>query len=86
VIYPVIDNVDRDGVQLINRMAEIKRETCERNDRSQPGNLADAAPDVARLAVRLLDVAELIRNADQIRRTPLRRHDNLWPKARRRST
>jgi 5-methylphenazine-1-carboxylate 1-monooxygenase len=37
VIYPIIDNVDDDGNQLINWMAEIKRDTTEQNDWNKPG-------------------------------------------------
>ena len=38
VIYPIIDNVDGNGNQLINWMAEIKRDTVAQNDWNKPGN------------------------------------------------
>ncbi len=41
VIYPIIDDIDGDGRQLINWMAEIKRDTFEQNDWNKPGNLGD---------------------------------------------
>ncbi len=44
VIYPIIDNVDDHGNQLVNWMAEIKRDTFEQNDRNKPGNLTDFIP------------------------------------------
>jgi 2-polyprenyl-6-methoxyphenol hydroxylase-like FAD-dependent oxidoreductase len=44
VIYPIVDDIDADGNQLINWMAEIKRDTFEQNDWNRPGNLADFFP------------------------------------------
>ena len=41
VIYPIIDDIDGEGNQLINWMAEIKRDTFEQNDWNKPGDLAD---------------------------------------------
>ena len=65
VIYPIVDNVDGDGNQLINWMAEIKRDTTVQNDWNKPGDLADFYPDLRRLAVRLAR-----RRADDPRRRP----------------
>ena len=36
VIYPIVDNIDGDGNQLINWMAEIKRDTFAQNDWNKP--------------------------------------------------
>jgi 5-methylphenazine-1-carboxylate 1-monooxygenase len=44
VIYPIIDNVDGEGNQLINWMADIKRDTFVQNDWNQPGDLAAFLP------------------------------------------
>jgi 5-methylphenazine-1-carboxylate 1-monooxygenase len=71
VIYPIIDNVDGDGNQLINWMAEIKRDTFEKNDWNQPGNLADFYPIYQDWRFDWLDVAELIRTADHILEYPM---------------
>ncbi len=53
VIYPIIDDVDRDGNQLINWTTEIKQATFEQNDWNQPGRLDDFFHALPRLAVRL---------------------------------
>jgi 5-methylphenazine-1-carboxylate 1-monooxygenase len=71
VIYPIIHDVDTDGNQLINWMAEIKRNACEKNDWNQPGNLADFYPIYQDWRFDWLDVAELIRTADQILEYPM---------------
>jgi 2-polyprenyl-6-methoxyphenol hydroxylase-like FAD-dependent oxidoreductase len=71
VIYPIVDNMDGDGNQLINWMAEIKREACEKNDWNQPGSLADFFPIYQDWRFDWLDVAELIRTADQILEYPM---------------
>ena len=41
VIYPIVDDVDGAGNQLINWTTEIKRDTAEMNDWNKPGDLAD---------------------------------------------
>ena len=71
VIYPIIDDVDGDGNQLINWMAEIQRDTFAKNDWNQPGNLADFYPIYQNWRFDWLDVAELIRTADQILEYPM---------------
>jgi 2-polyprenyl-6-methoxyphenol hydroxylase-like FAD-dependent oxidoreductase len=71
VIYPIIDDIDGDGRQLINWMAEIKRDTYEQNDWNKPGNLADFFPLYESWRFDWLDVAQLIRDADQILEYPM---------------
>jgi 2-polyprenyl-6-methoxyphenol hydroxylase-like FAD-dependent oxidoreductase len=71
VIYPIVDNIDGQGNQLINWMAEIKRDTYEKNDWNQPGDLADFFPIYERWRFDWLDVADMIRNADQILEYPM---------------
>jgi len=72
VVYPIIDNVDGMGNQLINWMAEIKREDTEtQNDWNKPGDLADFFPLYENWRFDWLDVAELIRTADQILEYPM---------------
>ena len=41
VIYPIVDDIDGEGNQLINWTTEIKRDTVEMNDWNKPGDLAD---------------------------------------------
>jgi 5-methylphenazine-1-carboxylate 1-monooxygenase len=71
VIYPIVDNVDDEGNQLINWMAEIKRDTTEQNDWNKPGNLADFFPLYEDWRFDWLDVAKMIRDADQILEYPM---------------
>jgi 2-polyprenyl-6-methoxyphenol hydroxylase-like FAD-dependent oxidoreductase len=71
VIYPIIDKIDEDGNQLINWMAEIKREAYEKNDWNRPGDLKDFYHLYEDWHFDWLDVAEMIRNADQILEYPM---------------
>ncbi len=77
VIYPIIDNVDGAGNQLVNWMAEIQRDTFDRNDWNQQGKLADFYPIYENWRFDWLDVAELIRTADQILEYPMVDKDPL---------
>jgi 2-polyprenyl-6-methoxyphenol hydroxylase-like FAD-dependent oxidoreductase len=80
VIYPIIDDVDAEGKQLINWMAEIKRDTFEQNDWNKPGNMADFFPLYESWRFDWLDVAQMIRDADQILEYPMVDKDpiNRW--------
>jgi 2-polyprenyl-6-methoxyphenol hydroxylase-like FAD-dependent oxidoreductase len=71
VIYPIVDDIDGDGNQLINWMAEIQRDTFEQNDWNKPGRLADLLPIYQDWRFDWLDVAEMIRTADQILEYPM---------------
>jgi 2-polyprenyl-6-methoxyphenol hydroxylase-like FAD-dependent oxidoreductase len=71
VIYPIIDDVDGEGSQLINWMAEIQRDTTEANDWNKPGNLNDFFPIFENWRFDWLDVAQMIRDADQILEYPM---------------
>ena len=71
VIYPIIDSVDAEGNQLINWMAEIKRDTTEQNDWNKPGNLSDFFPLYESWHFDWLDVAQMIRDADHILEYPM---------------
>jgi 2-polyprenyl-6-methoxyphenol hydroxylase-like FAD-dependent oxidoreductase len=71
VVYPIVDNIDRDGNQLINWMAEIKRDTFDQNDWNKPGDARDILPIYRDYRFDWLDVAELIRSADQILEYPM---------------
>lgn len=71
VIYPIIDDVDADGNQLINWMAEIKTENVAKNDWNKPGRLDDFFHIYKDWRFDWLNVAEMIRNADQILEYPM---------------
>lgn len=71
VIYPIVDNIDADGNQLINWMAEIKRDTAQTNDWNKKGNLDDFFPLYESWRFDWLDVAQMIRDADQILEYPM---------------
>jgi 2-polyprenyl-6-methoxyphenol hydroxylase-like FAD-dependent oxidoreductase len=71
VVYPIIENVDGGGNQLINWMAEIKQDTFDKNDWNKPGDLADFLPIYKSWRFDWLDVPEMIRNADQILEYPM---------------
>ena len=70
VIYPIIDDIDGDGRQLINWMAEIKRDTVAQNDWNKTGKLADFFPLYESWRFDWLDVAQMIKDADQILEYP----------------
>jgi 5-methylphenazine-1-carboxylate 1-monooxygenase len=71
VIYPIVDNIDGDGNQLINWMAEIKQATFVRNDWNQSGKLTDFYPIYQDWRFDWLDVAALIREADFVLEYPM---------------
>jgi 2-polyprenyl-6-methoxyphenol hydroxylase-like FAD-dependent oxidoreductase len=71
VIYPIIDDIDGEGRQLINWMAEIKRDSHAKNDWNQPGNLADFISIYQDWRFDWLDVVAMIRDAEQILEYPM---------------
>jgi 2-polyprenyl-6-methoxyphenol hydroxylase-like FAD-dependent oxidoreductase len=71
VIYPIVDNIDAEGRQLINWMAEIKGGSPDQNDWNKPGDLADFLPIYENWRFDWLDVGQLIRDADQILEYPM---------------
>jgi 2-polyprenyl-6-methoxyphenol hydroxylase-like FAD-dependent oxidoreductase len=71
VIYPIVDNVDDAGNQLINWTTEIKQEGFEKNDWNMPGKLDDFYTIYADWTFDWLDVAALIRDADTIFEYPM---------------
>jgi 5-methylphenazine-1-carboxylate 1-monooxygenase len=71
VIYPIIDDIDSEGNQLINWMAEIKRDTVLKNDWNTKGKLEDFYPIYESWRFDWLDVAQMIRDADQILEYPM---------------
>jgi len=71
VIYPTIDNVDGQGNQLINWMADIQRDTFEQNDWNRPGQLSHFLPFYESWRFDWLDAAQKIRDSELILEYPM---------------
>ncbi|MBC5766145.1 flavin-dependent oxidoreductase [Ramlibacter albus] len=71
VIYPIVDNVDGKGNQLVNWVAEIRQEVHERNDWNRPGRLEDFIGIFEAWKFGWLDVPQLIRSATQVFEYPM---------------
>jgi 5-methylphenazine-1-carboxylate 1-monooxygenase len=71
VIYPLADNVDGQGNQLVNWVAEIRREGAPMNDWNKPGRLEDFLPVFAQWRFDWLDVPALIEGAAQVFEYPM---------------
>ena len=71
VIYPIVDNLDAQGLQLVNWVAEIRREGAAMNDWNQPGNPADVASIFKDWRFDWLDVPALIAGAAQVLEYPM---------------
>src|SRR3954452_21260267 len=77
VIYPIADDVDGQGNQLINWTTEIKRDTKGMNDWNKPGDLADFIDVYESWRFDWLDVADLIRRSEFILEYPMVDKDPL---------
>lgn len=71
VVYPIIDDVDGSGDQLINWIAEIETDRNNRNDWNQQGDRADFLPIYESFKFDWLDVGQLIRDADTVLEYPM---------------
>ena len=71
VIYPIVDNVDAQGNQLVNWVAEIQRPGATMNDWNKPGAAQDVADLFADWRFDWLDVPALIRGASQVFEYPM---------------
>jgi 2-polyprenyl-6-methoxyphenol hydroxylase-like FAD-dependent oxidoreductase len=71
VIYPIVNDIDDEGRQLINWMAEITQDRFEKNDWNQPGNVADFLSIYEGWKFDWLDVGEMIRDADFVLEYPM---------------
>jgi 5-methylphenazine-1-carboxylate 1-monooxygenase len=71
VIYPIVDNVDGKGNQLINWVAEIRQDVAAKNDWNKPGRVEDFLPFFAGWRFDWLDVPRLITTAQQIFEYPM---------------
>jgi 5-methylphenazine-1-carboxylate 1-monooxygenase len=77
IIYPIRNAIDAAGNQLINWVAEIERDVAVPVDWNKPGRLEDFYPVYQDWTFDWLDVAEMIRNADQILSYPMVDRDPL---------
>ena len=71
VVYPIINDIDGKGKQLINWMAEIETRAAEQNDWNKPGKLDDFFPIYQSWTFYWADIAGMIRNADMILEYPM---------------
>jgi 2-polyprenyl-6-methoxyphenol hydroxylase-like FAD-dependent oxidoreductase len=71
VIYPILEDADGQGRQLVNWVAEIRQADMGMNDWNQPGRLEDFLPLFADWKFPWLDVPELIRGASVILEYPM---------------
>ena len=71
VIYPIVDNIDGSGDQLINWIAEIEGESTRRNDWNQKGDRKDFLPIYESFNYDWLDVGQLIRDAETVLEYPM---------------
>jgi 2-polyprenyl-6-methoxyphenol hydroxylase-like FAD-dependent oxidoreductase len=71
VVYPIVDDVDGSGDQLINWIAEIETDRNNRNDWNQQGDRADFLPIYESFKFDWLDVGQLIRDADTVLEYPM---------------
>jgi 2-polyprenyl-6-methoxyphenol hydroxylase-like FAD-dependent oxidoreductase len=71
VIYPIVDDVDGAGHQLINWTAQVSQPGYERNDWNKPGHVEDFIHIYASWTFDWLDVPDLIRRSDVIFEYPM---------------
>ena len=71
VIYPIIDNVDGKGNQLINWVAELQKPNAAMNDWNRPGDPAVCAEIFKDWTFDFLNVPELILKADKVFEYPM---------------
>lgn len=71
VIYPIVDKVDAQGRQLVNWMAEIRRDGLTQNDWNRQGRVEDVLPLFKDWNFDWLNVPELIANAESILEYPM---------------
>jgi 2-polyprenyl-6-methoxyphenol hydroxylase-like FAD-dependent oxidoreductase len=77
IVYPIRNAVDAAGNQLVNWVAEIEREVAVPVDWNKPGRLEDFFPVYQDWHFDRLDVADMIRNADQVLSYPMVDRDPL---------
>lgn len=71
VVYPIGDNIDGDGNQLVNWVAEIRQAEVDRNDWNKPGKLEDLLPIYEHWRFDWLDAAAMLAKSDLILEYPM---------------
>jgi 5-methylphenazine-1-carboxylate 1-monooxygenase len=71
VIYPIVDNIDGQGMQLVNWMAEMDGDSTDMNDWNTGGKVEDFIGIFKDWQFDWLDVPALIRNASQVLQYPM---------------
>jgi 2-polyprenyl-6-methoxyphenol hydroxylase-like FAD-dependent oxidoreductase len=77
IIYPIRDNIDAAGNQLVNWVAEIERDVAVPVDWNKPGRLEDFYPVYRDWTFDWLDVPAMMRAADAIFSYPMVDRDPL---------
>lgn len=77
VIYPIIDDIDGDGNQLINWVAEIEQPTSKMNDWNRGGKVEDFLSVYRGWKFEWLDVEKLILDAGTLLEYPMVDKDPL---------
>ena len=77
IVYPIRNNIDMAGNQLVNWVLELESEVAVPVDWNKPGRLEDFYPLFQDWSFDWLDVAALIRNADVILSYPMVDRDPL---------
>ena len=77
IIYPIRDNIDAAGNQLVNWVAEIERDVAVPVDWNKPGRLEDFYPVYQDWTFDWLDVPAMMRAADAIFSYPMVDRDPL---------
>jgi 2-polyprenyl-6-methoxyphenol hydroxylase-like FAD-dependent oxidoreductase len=71
VIYPIVDDIDEQGRQLINWIAEVEGIRPGRNDWNKPGKLEDFFHVYESWTFDWLDVARMVKESDFILEYPM---------------
>ena len=84
VVYPIANDVDDQGRQLVNWVAELETPTYKKRDWNRPGDIGDFIGAFADWHFDWLDVPALIRAADTILEFPMVDQDPLpwWTRGR----
>ena len=84
VIYPIRDDIDGSGTQLVNWVAEIETAQHRQRDWTRPGELGDFIGAFADWHFDWLDVPAMIRAADSVLEFPMVDQDPLpwWTQGR----
>ncbi len=77
VIYPIQDNIDSHGRQLVNWVAELSTSRYEKNDWNRKGQIDDFLPFFKTWTFDWLDVPAMIEAADTILEYPMVDRDPL---------